>query len=124
MELGDNPTCRKGAPVQLAWEPFRTSNELVKDRYGCPKYLLPDYRRGILLNIGYSEEVIVAASSRAPEEPDEDEEEAQEYEADLQKEAKKLARRFKLQELKWTKNLNPKNLREMLAKRKEEATDE
>ena len=46
--------------------------------------------------------------------------EADKYEANLNKVANKLARRSKMQELNLTKNLNPKNLRETLAKRKAE----
>ena len=124
MELGDSPACREGPPLQLEWKPFRTSNALIQDRCGCPKYLLPDYRRSILLQLGYSEEDVDAASSRAPKEPDEDEELADKYQAYLNKQANKMARRFKLQESEWAFRLNPKNLAKTLAKRRADNEEE
>ena len=66
IELGDNPGCSAGAPIQIGWTPFKTTIRNL-DLY---EYCRGDRRRGtalllsvpernkILLRLGYSQEEI------------------------------------------------------------------
>mmetsp|Transcript_23850 Transcript_23850/g.67396 ORF Transcript_23850/g.67396 Transcript_23850/m.67396 type:complete len:152 (-) Transcript_23850:326-781(-) len=75
IQLGDNPACSMGAPIQISWDPI--NSEIVdvdfyefyrnKERKSSSKELMmkPEKRGQMLLRLGYSMEEIASAALEA-----------------------------------------------------------